>query len=40
VSRIVFRVSAKYMRRGFDGLLTLAEERAGTSGAMDGKEKR
>ena len=26
VSRIVFRVSAKYMRRGFDGLLALAEE--------------
>jgi hypothetical protein len=31
VSRITFRVSAKYMRRGFDGLLTLAEEQAGTS---------
>jgi hypothetical protein len=30
VSRIVFRVSAKYMRRGFDGLLALAEERADT----------
>jgi hypothetical protein len=29
VSRIVFRVSAKYMRRGFDGLLALAEERSG-----------
>jgi hypothetical protein len=27
VPRIMFRVSAKYMRRGFDGLLTLAEER-------------
>ncbi|HKQ02003.1 MAG TPA: hypothetical protein VJ735_16895 [Actinomycetes bacterium] len=27
LSRIVFRVSAKYMRRGFDGLLALAEER-------------
>jgi hypothetical protein len=40
VSRIVFRVSAKYMRRGFDGLLALAEERTGTSGAMDGKGKR
>ena len=39
-SRIVFRVSAKYMRRGFDGLLTLAEERTGTSNAMDGKGKR
>jgi hypothetical protein len=31
VSRITFRVSAKYMRRGFHGLLTLAEEQAGTS---------
>jgi hypothetical protein len=31
VSRIVFRVSARYMRRGFDGLLALAEERAGAS---------
>jgi hypothetical protein len=40
ISRIVFRVSARYMRRGFDDLLTLAEEQAGTSGAMDGKEKR
>lgn len=30
VSRIMFRVSAKYMRRGFDGLLAMAEERAGT----------
>ena len=29
VSRIVFRLSAKYMRRGFDGLLALAQERAG-----------
>ena len=29
VSRIVFRVSAKYMRRGFDALLGLAEERSG-----------
>jgi hypothetical protein len=28
VSRLVFRVSAKYMRRGFDGLLAVAEERA------------
>jgi hypothetical protein len=28
VSRIVFRISAKYMRRGFDGLLALAEERS------------
>jgi hypothetical protein len=30
-SRIVYRISAKYMRRGFDGLLALAEERAGAS---------
>ena len=29
VSRIVFRISAKYMRRGFNALLALAEERAG-----------
>jgi hypothetical protein len=29
VSRIVFRISAKYMRRGFDGLLALAEEPRG-----------
>ena len=29
VSRIVFRMSAKYMRRGFDGLLALAGERSG-----------
>jgi hypothetical protein len=29
INRIVFRVSAKYMRRGFDGLLALAEERSG-----------
>jgi hypothetical protein len=28
ISRIVFRISAKYMRRGFDGLLALAEERS------------
>jgi hypothetical protein len=28
LSRLVFRVSARYMRRGFDGLLALAEERA------------
>ena len=27
-SRISFRVASKYMRRGFDGLLALAEERA------------
>jgi hypothetical protein len=30
LSRIVFWVSAKYMRRGFEGLLALAEERSGT----------
>ena len=29
ISRLVFRISAKYMRRGFDALLSLAEERAG-----------
>ena len=40
VSRIVFRVSAKYMRRGFDGLLALAEERAGTSRSTDESAKR
>jgi Polyketide cyclase / dehydrase and lipid transport len=28
VSKLVFRVSAKYMRRGFDALLAVAEERA------------
>jgi hypothetical protein len=28
VSRLLFRVSARYMRRGFDGLLALAEERS------------
>ncbi len=37
ISRIVFRISAKYMRRGFDALLALAEERAGLS-ATPGKE--
>src|SRR5207245_5434267 len=26
ISRILFRMSAKYMQRGFDGLLALAEE--------------
>jgi hypothetical protein len=31
VSRLVFSISAKLMRRGFDGLLALAGERAGTS---------
>jgi hypothetical protein len=35
VNRIVLRVSAKYMRRGFDGLLALAEERTGTSRSTD-----
>ena len=30
ISRLVFRVSAKYMSRGFRGLLALAEERAVT----------
>jgi hypothetical protein len=29
LSGLVFKVSAKYMRRGFQGLLDLAEERAG-----------
>lgn len=29
ISRIVFRISAKYMRRGFEALLALAEERSG-----------
>jgi hypothetical protein len=29
VSRIVFRISAKYMRRGFNALLALSEERSG-----------
>src|SRR6266508_1799080 len=37
ISRIVFRISATYMRRGFDALLALAEERAGLS-ATPGKE--
>ena len=32
-SRLVFRVSSKYMRRGFDGLLRLAEERSVAEGA-------
>ncbi len=40
VSRIVFRVSAKYMRRGFDGLLAQAEERTGTSRPTDESAKR
>jgi hypothetical protein len=40
VSRIVFLVSAKYMRRGFVGLLALAEERAGTSRSTDEGGKR
>jgi len=30
ISRIVFRISAKYMRRGFEGLVALAEEQSGT----------
>jgi hypothetical protein len=30
IRRIVFKVSARYMRRGFDALLALAEEREGT----------
>ena len=29
ISRVVYRLSAKYMRRGFDAMLALAEERAG-----------
>jgi Polyketide cyclase / dehydrase and lipid transport len=29
VNRLVFRMAAKYMRRGFDALLAVAEERAG-----------
>ena len=40
LSRIVFRLSAKYMRRGFDGLLALAEERAGSSHSTDESGKR
>jgi hypothetical protein len=40
VSRMVIRVSAKYMRRGFDGLLALAEERAGTSRSTDESGKQ
>jgi hypothetical protein len=28
LSRVVFRISAKYMRRGFDGLLAAADERS------------
>jgi hypothetical protein len=31
VSRLLFRVAAKYMRRGFEGLLALAEERTAQS---------
>lgn len=30
ISRIVCRISAKYMRRGFESLLALAEEQSGT----------
>jgi hypothetical protein len=40
ISRIVFRVSARYMRRGFDGLLALAEERAGASRSIEERGKR
>jgi hypothetical protein len=40
VSRIVFRVSARYMRRGFDGLLAVAEERAGASRSTDTSGQR
>lgn len=29
ISRLVFRISAKYMRRGFDAMLALATERVG-----------
>jgi hypothetical protein len=29
ISRLMFGISAKYMRRGFDALLALAEERSG-----------
>jgi hypothetical protein len=29
INRPVWRMAAKYMRRGFDGLLALAEERSG-----------
>jgi uncharacterized protein YndB with AHSA1/START domain len=32
INRLVFRLSAVFMRRGFNGLLALAEERAGLSG--------
>ncbi len=31
LSRLAFRMAATYMRRGFDGLLALAEERAASS---------
>ena len=37
LSRIVFLISAKYMRRGFDALLAQAEERSGLS-VTTGKE--
>jgi hypothetical protein len=36
-SRLVFRISAKYMRRGFEGLLASAEERA-RAGRARGEE--
>jgi len=32
LSQLVFRISAKYMQRGFDSLLALAEERFGAAG--------
>jgi hypothetical protein len=37
VSRIVFRISAKYMRRGFDGLLALAEEQSESADRQQGE---
>jgi hypothetical protein len=33
LSRVLFRISAKYMRRGFEGLLAFAEERAAQDAA-------
>jgi len=41
LNRLVFRMAAKYMRRGFDGLLALAEERAASPAERtDGREGR
>lgn len=41
MSRILFWMSAKYMRRGFDSLLALAEERSGQSvESADGRPER